>query len=133
MFSVSLISQVRNLLLATLVVATNLHCLWESANVIQCEAALARFARQHETVPFGFPQGGCEDESGCMCRGATLATAVDVSELAPALLVDCVVELPFAFHSLSATSCMPSSLGGREAPPPLSGKMLRTHYVSLLS
>src|SRR6188474_1753504 len=70
-----------HLSLALLVVVTSLHCAWEWQAALKQMAGAAAYREAGLPLPIGWPHPGCENESGCMCRGATLAQAVETADL----------------------------------------------------
>jgi hypothetical protein len=120
--------------LAVLVVAALARCLREDAR----ELAQWRQSVVHHQLgvpaPIETPAHDCEREHGCICRGATVVQAIDLSPFAAVefhllpvansasasrLLLDTSAELT---RPLEADSMM----------PPLSGRQLRALYASLL-
>jgi hypothetical protein len=80
------------------------------------------------------PLRGCENESGCICRGATLAHGVDLATFQPVqsdlLLLDSDAAQPGLVGADSATA-----MGIFDDPcrlPPLSGRILRARHSSLV-
>ena len=131
-------SQIRRPLhvgLALLVVMASLHCAWEWQAALKQMAAATAHSRAGLPLPIGWPHPGCENESGCMCRGATLAQAVDTADLQGALgdWLRTTVDLAIMIHPRDATA------RGLSPPrdllcfaPPISGRQLRALYASLV-
>jgi hypothetical protein len=121
--------------LALLVVVASLHCAWEWQAALKQMAAATAHSRAGLPMPIGWPLPGCENESGCICRGATLAQAVDTADLRGALgdWLWTAADLPVAIHPRDATG------SGLSPPrdlfclaPPISGRQLRALYASLV-
>ena len=97
-------------------------------------AIVASHRAAGESLPIGMPGDGCENESGCICRGATLADGVDLTFLQPLpiqLWLADACEFPIATVApeIAAES---GFLDDRCCPPPLSGRILRAHLSSLV-
>ena len=101
-----------------LILSANLHCAWE------WQAAL-NYAPQ---API---EHGCENESGCICRGALVAQPLDAAfltsdsswlllELPPPILNG---EIVAADSDFPIVHCL---------APPVSGRQLRALYASLV-
>lgn len=80
------------------------------------------------------PCRGCENETGCICRGATLAHRVDPSDLQP---VTCNWLLAIALASQPGltpadATVEPGTFADPSRLPPLSGRILRARYSSLV-
>lgn len=80
------------------------------------------------------PVHDCSHESGCICRGATVILAVDMTPF-QAQGTDWL-PIDFADFSLATVVSVPpadSSLDDRQpTSPPLSGRQLRALYASLV-
>ena len=105
---------------AALLVSANVHCAFE------WQAAL------HHGSQWPIDQG-CENESGCICRGAVVAQPVDAGCLAGDSISN-LLELPppilgsahrAADHDMRRLGCHCLS-------PPLTGRQLRALYASLV-
>ena len=118
---------------ALLVVIALQHCLWEGAMAVRHAQFVASFVAAGEPLPIGMPKPGCDNESGCICRGATIVQITAV--IAPptfhfghfltaegALQPEWLVEeaVPIRVHD------------GLHGPPPVSGRILRAHLSSLV-
>jgi hypothetical protein len=125
----------RSFLLAAtlLLVVATLHCPWEWQAAISQIVEVGHYRRTGQAVPIGIPARGCENESGCICRGATLAQAMDTSCLTTSTSRWVLLELPRGIVGAEVASAI-----GRSRPPdrglapPLSGRQLRALYASLL-
>ena len=87
-----------------------------------------------EPSPIGVPREDCGNESGCICRGATLAYGVDMAQFVP-LQVDLLI----ADGAASQFGIVPVEFNIGSglyddlcSPPPLSGRILRAHLSSLV-
>jgi hypothetical protein len=121
--------------LALLVVAASLHCAWEWQAALKQMAAATAHSQARLPLPIGWPIPGCENESGCICRGATLAQAVDTADLRG-----------IASDWLRTTADLAIVIQPRDAignglspprdllcfAPPISGRQLRALYGSLV-
>jgi hypothetical protein len=124
-----------NLALAVLVAAALSHCSWqESRELAQWTQALA----QHRLAlpsPVQAPVHDCDHEYGCICRGATIVHALDVTHCQ----ATCGQLLPIDFDMAAAFSASDdsaavwsSALDHDSSVPPLSGRQLRARYASLV-
>ncbi|HEX5103333.1 MAG TPA: hypothetical protein VFV87_05960 [Pirellulaceae bacterium] len=80
------------------------------------------------------PHRGCENESGCICRGATLAHGVDLAALQPVQMNLMLVESYTAQAGLVEADSA-AAKGIFDDPcrlPPLSGRILRARHSSLV-
>ena len=118
--------------MALLVLVANWHCQVGAAEVVQVMASRHVSADGSPALPINLPPGTCENESGCMCRGATLAVSVDAASLMPQL--SDLLAIP------ANEAAVESAFSPQSAPdadlfrsPPISGRMLRAHSVSFLS
>jgi hypothetical protein len=116
-----------------LLVAASLHCPLEWQAAIGQIAEIGRLRAAGEALPIGMPLPGCEDESGCICRGATLTQAVDVSCLAS----DAADWLPLGLPLLPRAKATAENddrpaFAGECLAPPFSGRQLRALYASLV-
>jgi hypothetical protein len=87
-----------------------------------------------EPLPIGGPPEDCGNESGCICRGATLANGIDL-----ALFVPLQVDLLIADTAAAQFGIVPVefTIGSGLyddlcSPPQLSGRILRAHLSSLV-
>jgi hypothetical protein len=120
-----------NVALALLVLAASVHCAWESHHALLYSAAAANHRQTATPLPCSLPHG-CDNESGCLCRGATQARAVDISHLtaeqtSEVLAFQQLIGLPIPSLHTSPPSGLPIDLA-----PPVSGRQLRALYASLL-
>jgi len=108
------------------------HCAWEWAAELKHLGAVQRYAA-NQSLP-GSPVQGCENESGCICQGATLAHQVSGDCLAADDVRWQLACAPVAACDWGIADC---DLGQRillaeRAPLPTSGRQLRALYASLL-
>jgi hypothetical protein len=118
--------------LSLLVLVANWHCQAGAAEVVQVMASRQANADGSPALPIHLPPGTCENESGCMCRGATLAVSVDSASHAPQLsdLLAIPANDAAGEPALSAQSAPNPDLF---RSPAIAGRMLRAHSVSFLS
>ena len=115
-----------------LLAAAFFHCAWEWQAELSHRHALAAYRAAGLPPPIGLPVPGCNDESGCICRGATVATPMDAGGLIAANVISQWLEMPPAvqFHCAEAfTQALPPA---ECLAPPLSGRQLRALYASLV-
>ena len=119
--------------LSLLVLVSNWHCQTGAAEEVRIMATRRVDADGMPLpAPVNLPPGACENESGCMCRGATLAVNVDAAPLAPQLGE--LLAIPaYTMAAGPALSPQPASDAGLFRSPSISGRMLRAHSVSFLS
>jgi hypothetical protein len=116
--------------LAALVTYAPLNCLVSAVwGCEQMEAPLAVSSWPH-FVPGLF--GGCENESGCICRGATLVVPEDGRSLAPVATDWLPAETADSTLASLVEAAAFQPHAAYFAPPPLSGRILRAHLASLL-
>ncbi len=115
---------------ALLVVVALLHCAMEPIVELGNGSGPTWTASTGETAP----HQGCNNESGCICRGATLAHGVDVAALHPVLMNLLPVENYTAQASLvGADSAVAKGIFDDPCRlPPLSGRILRARHSSLV-
>jgi hypothetical protein len=84
-------------------------------------------------TPVQMPVHDCDQEYGCICRGATLVHALGVidwqPQVAELLPVDVVCVTAGIVELESAASRFDDE---QKLPPPLSGRQLRALYASLV-
>ncbi|MCE9528557.1 MAG: hypothetical protein K8R36_21135 [Planctomycetales bacterium] len=115
-----------------LVLVSNWHCQVGAAEVVREMVARQLNEDGSPARPINLPQGGCENESGCMCRGATLAVSVDLAPFAPELAEMLAVPTDgVAISREVPQTSPPDALFFRS--PPLSGRILRAHLASFLN
>jgi hypothetical protein len=108
------------------------HCAWEWQAELRHPPILASVHSAKEPPP-GSPVQGCDNESGCICRGATLSHALGLEMLSAVASEWQVVGLPAAFGVECACHDTPPAPFDRwRATPPVSGRQLRALYASLL-
>lgn len=115
---------------ALLVVIALLHCAGEPIFQSDSGNAASWSAPTGDTAP----HRGCENETGCICRGATLAHRVDLSDLQP-VACDWLLATGLASQPGLATADATVEPGAFDDPsrlPPISGRMLRARYSSLV-
>jgi len=119
--------------LSLLVLVANWHCQAGAAEEVRTMASRRIDAGGAPVpAPVNLPPGTCENESGCMCRGATLAVSVDAAPLAPQ--VSDLLAIPpndTAGEPILSPQSAPDTDLFRS--PAISGRMLRAHSVSFLS
>jgi hypothetical protein len=118
--------------LSLLVLIANWHCQVGAAEVVQVMASRHVDADGSPALPINLPPGTCENESGCMCRGATLAVSVDAASLAPQLS-DLLAIPPNDAAGEPVLSPQSDPDADLFRSPAISGRMLRAHSVSFLS
>jgi hypothetical protein len=115
-----------------LLAAAFFHCAWEWHAELNYHKVLAACRAAGLPTPIGLPDPGCDNESGCICRGATVATPLDAGALSGADTLSQWLELPpvvqFYFAEAFAKSLLPAEC----IAPPLSGRQLRALYASLV-
>jgi hypothetical protein len=84
-------------------------------------------------TPVQMPVHDCDQEYGCICRGATVVHAIGVTDWQPQV----VDSLPLDFLCLPALIIEIDAISGQpddsqNLPPPLSGRQLRALYASLV-
>jgi hypothetical protein len=122
------------LALALLVVAKLLHCMWEEAREIEQHFRVVAIQRAGHTAPLEPKRHDC-NEAGCICRGATLALAVDVTDFKGLE----TAKLPIDLGLAPAGCTLALVTAGESGPaaereffaPPISGRQLRALYASL--
>lgn len=118
-----------------LVVVASLHCAWEWQSALQQMASATIQSRAGLPMPIGWPVPGCENESGCMCRGATLAQSVDTVDL-PGIAGDWLRAIADRWVTIHPRDAAGSGLlpprGLFRVAPPISGRLLRALYASLV-
>lgn len=121
--------------LAALVMTASLHCAWEARAALTQIAIAAGCRASGQSLPIGFPCHECDNESGCICRGATLVHAVDVtgfqahaSDLLPADLAP----QPIGYVTGGTFDARSGAIQHDFAVPPISGRQLRALYASLV-
>src|SRR3954454_24082199 len=69
--------------LAALVVAALSRCSWEESRELAQLMRTVELLRLGNTAPVQAPLHDCDRESGCICRGATQAHAIDATHCNP--------------------------------------------------
>ena len=125
----------RPLTLATvlLLITANCHCAWEWQAELHLLGVVAEHRAAGEPLPIGLPAPGCDDESGCICRGAIISHAASVDRITTS---DWGWQIDFpSVVTGEWIACEPAA--GRNPDcqrfaPPISGRQLRALYASLL-
>jgi hypothetical protein len=115
-----------------LLLAAFCHCAWEWNAELSHRHTLATYRAAGLPVPIGLPVPGCDDETGCICRGATVATPIDVRGLASTNTLWQWLELPPAVQFYDAEAVVQAPLPAECLAPPISGRQLRALYASLV-
>jgi hypothetical protein len=118
--------------LSLLVLIANWHCQAGAAEVVRVMASRHVNADGSPAQPIHVPPGTCENESGCMCRGATLAVSVDAAQLTPQFS-DLLAVPANETAGEPALSPQSASYADLFRSSSISGRMLRAHSVSFLS
>jgi len=122
-----------------LMVTASLRCPWEWKAALAQMSVAADYREARQALPLGMPIPGCENESGCICRGATLAHGVDATFLstwkANLLVVGLSTSLPTT--AIIDIDCLGLRFSGADRwglfpLAPRSGRQLRALYGSLL-
>lgn len=115
---------------ALLVIVALLHCATEPIFHLDNGSEASWSAPTDDTAP----HRGCESESGCICRGATLAHRVDPGALQP-VACDWLLAIISTAQPVLTPANATVELGAFDDPsrlPPLSGRILRARYSSLV-
>lgn len=115
-----------------MVLVSNAECQVSAGEIVRSMASRHVNADGSPARPLNLPPGSCDNEYGCMCRGATLAVNMDVVAFAPQLAD--VLEVP-ADDVTVALELPPISAPYAEffRSPPRSGRILRAHLASFLN
>ncbi len=112
------------ILLALVLVARGVHCLYLEAEL----CATAR-ATHSQSPPITDPADSDPNETGCLCKGALVATVCPVAELRP--------QANLAWLDAAAAPSLDAPVFPNEfsapvalAPPPISGRTLRARCAS---
>ena len=123
------------LALALLVVAKMLHCMWEEAREIEQHFRVVAIQQAGHSAPIEPKRHDCDNESGCICRGATVAQAVDVTDFRGLETARLPIDLGLAPAGCTlalVAACESGPPTEREFfAPPISGRQLRALYASL--
>jgi hypothetical protein len=115
-----------------MVLVQNWECQVNAAEVVKAMASRQVNADGSPVRPINLPPGGCDNESGCMCRGATLAVNMDATLFIPELVEMLAVPADEACRSFELPRM--SAVGAEFfRSPPLSGRILRAHLASFLN
>lgn len=102
--------------------------------VIRHMEVVAEYSAAGVPLPIGLPVPGCDNESGCICRGATLAHGVDLAAFQPMQMDLLLLDSDAAQPGLVVADSS-AAKGIFDDPcrlPPLSGRILRARYASLV-
>jgi len=115
-----------------MVLVSNAECQVSAGEIVRSMASRHVNADGSPARPLNLPPGSCDNEYGCMCRGATLVVNMDVASFAPEL----ADVLAVAADDVTITLELPQT----SAPdadffrsPPRSGRILRAHLSSFLN
>lgn len=119
--------------LALLMALAPLHCLAHAGDCAAHFADLLVLTDQGETLPANDEPAPCDNESGCICKGALVVDYVDAAPLASQFVES------LATVDLTPSQCivceMPQDwayLASAHRATSLSGKILRAHLSSYL-
>jgi hypothetical protein len=116
-----------------LIVAALQHCSWEAGLAIQHAQDVAALAQSGKPLPVGTPVSGCDNESGCICRGATQAHGADLTALAPIQIDQWHQDGNASPPLVVSDTAKQIKISGDTCPlPPVSGRILRALLSSLL-
>jgi hypothetical protein len=122
--------------LTLLVIAKMQHCMWEEGREMRQQFEVAASRDAGHSAPVEPKRHDCDQESGCMCRGATLAMGVDVSHFQAqemARLPADFAQAPLGWSvDLFAEVAADEALDHLFTSPPISGRQLRALYASLV-
>lgn len=119
--------------LTLLMAGAPLHCLAHAGECARHQEQVARLVANRESLPANQAPTPCDNESGCICRGAVLAEPVDAATVAPQGL-EMFVEMPTSL-SIDTVIFAPLDwcyLHAAHRQNPLFGKMLRAHLASFV-
>jgi hypothetical protein len=120
--------------LAALIVVASLHCAWEWQAEFKQLTIAVTYRAGGQPLPL-LPSHGCDNEYGCICRGATVALTIDVAhcQALPSELLPVDLEInPVGNFVLDLARNLPAIAECDSKPPPISGRQLRALYASLL-
>ena len=120
--------------MAMQVVATQAHCTYGGVIAVREMTLRTTLAQRGLSLPINRPAGGCDNESGCMCRGATVVAMLDASQFARDFhwLELLLPRAAFGNELATATLARPLRDNWMHTPT-LSGRSLRAHIASLLN
>lgn len=115
-----------------MVLVSNGECQVSAAEIVRSMASRHVSEDGSPARPLNLPPGSCDNEYGCMCRGATLVVNVDVATFAPELAD--ILAVP-ADEETVALELPQISAPDAEffRSPPRSGRILRAHMASFLN
>ena len=114
-----------------MVLVQNWECQISAAEAVKAMVSRQVHADGSPSRPLNLPPGSCDNESGCMCRGATLAVSMDVAAFAPALAGKLAVPVDDEMIALDPRKSDLHAIFFTS--PPLSGRRLRAHLASFLN
>jgi len=120
--------------LAALVVAALSRCSWEESRELAQLMRTVELLRLGNTAPVQAPLHDCDRESGCICRGATQAHAIDATHCNPVFSDLLPIDLSPAPDGwlIDLANTWPSICDSDSSRPPISGRQLRALYASLV-
>jgi hypothetical protein len=122
-----------NVAAALLVVAAVQHCAWEAGEFMRHLGQASAENHAQGALPVGMPSPGCDNESGCICKGATLAQGLEACLDSQILSNWIALESDPTTGPTVAVVAVPRFSGDDPVPlPPLSGRQLRALLASLL-
>ena len=109
------------------------HCLTHAEECAPHHVQIARLGANRESLPANHAPAPCDNESGCICRGAVLAEPVDSATVAPQGL-EMFLELPapLAIYKVVIAPQDWCYLHSAHRQIPLSGRMLRARLASFV-
>lgn len=116
--------------LAMLIAGKLSHCAYEDGRELSRHANLAAQLRAGIPTPMQRSQHDCENESGCLCGGATLAQAVDSAALDP--VETGLIRIDVALVTSQVAEVAAGLLPIDSHLPPISGRQLRARLASLV-
>ena len=117
--------------LALLVLVAAVHCTLESQHALAGSLAAATHREAGTPLPFSLPHG-CENESGCFCRGATQAREVNLSFMAAEASEFLAAAESLLVPVKSFSVLLPALWHVLDEPRSISGRQLRALYASFL-
>jgi hypothetical protein len=123
--------------LALLMGLAPLHCAWSEALELQQHFKIVAHLQSGHAAPFESSPHDCGNESGCICRGATLAHAVQAdhggSRLTDLLPIDLgLTQLAIGADVTALGNGWNAVADDLFDAPPVSGRQLRALFASLV-